>query len=146
MEDQRSKFIDIAANMVEQMRNQALGLQSTTPGRQEPEANSALLLPPLQNMILDTIEHYIHLGTTLEPLQHLGSPSAGPDSSGDEDARGYKRRTRINSREKKELMLLAANICHTEFSFDECGRALRSIHGISRVDFFRSNSSDEPEQ
>ena len=65
-------------------------------------------------MILDTIEHDIHLGTTLEPLQHLGSPSAGSDSSGDEDARGFKRRTRIISREKKELMLLAANMCHTE--------------------------------
>ena len=65
-------------------------------------------------MILDTIEDDTRLDATLEALQHLRPPSAGPDSSGDEDVRGYTRRNRIISREKKELVLLAANICHVE--------------------------------
>ena len=51
------------------------------------------------------------LSPTLEPLRDSRSPNAGPNSSGDEDARGYKRRSRIWSQGKKEL---AANICHVE--------------------------------
>jgi hypothetical protein len=134
MEGQGPNFIDRAANIVEQMRNQALGLQPTTPGRQEQSAADDLLLaaaaaatPELQNVILDTIEDDIRLGATLEPLQDFRLPSAGPDSSGDEDARGHRRRNRITSREKKELMLLAANICHMELQARGRDKFWRSV-------------------
>src|SRR6202046_4006834 len=102
--------MDRAANLAEQMRNQGLGLGPTT-GREELPVDQ---LRNAVNMVLDTIEDDTRLDATLEALQHLRPPSAGPDSSGDEDVRGYTRRNRITSREKKELVLLAANICHVE--------------------------------
>jgi hypothetical protein len=47
------------------------------------------------------------------PAAPTRAQSVGPVSSGEEDATGRKRRTRISSSEKKALMLLASVSCHT---------------------------------
>ena len=107
MEGQSGINFDRTVNLVEQMRNQALGLPLLGPQEEQPP-------PEFHDIVSDTIEADMHIDITLESSRRSRSPSAGPDSSGDEDARGHKRRNRILTQEKKDLMLLAANVCHVK--------------------------------
>ena len=87
------------------MRNQALGLPPTSSGRQEAQTSDQLrtdrTAPEYRDIVFDTIEDDLRLVTTPERSR---SPGAGPDSSGDDDARGHRRRNRIVSQEKRELI------------------------------------------
>lgn len=101
-------------------------LSAATPGRalQPQNVIDSQLTTPLRELLRTTVE-------ADNQQQEDGSrprrPSVGPTSSGDEDRQGRVRKTRIQTSEKRSLMLAAANLVHTHYKNRGKGSFIKKV-------------------